>query len=88
MHGAIPPLPSMPSWHAQLEHGDNFTFTFTFNGITCNKQGKTSLSLHTKTNSVRRWHTSLYLNGKGLCSNLNKWPSLYSHEHTYELLPI
>jgi hypothetical protein len=32
MHGAIPLLPNMPSWHdAQLRkrHRDNFTFTFT-----------------------------------------------------------
>jgi len=29
MRGAIPPLPSMPSWRgAQLKHRDNFTFTF------------------------------------------------------------
>jgi hypothetical protein len=30
MNGAIPPLPSTPSWRgAQLKHRDNFTFTFT-----------------------------------------------------------
>jgi hypothetical protein len=34
MRGAIPPLPSMPSWRgAQLKHRDNFTFTcLTFRG--------------------------------------------------------
>jgi hypothetical protein len=30
MSGAIPPLPNTPSWRgAQLNHRDNFTFTFT-----------------------------------------------------------
>jgi len=31
MRGAIPPLPNMPVWRgAQLNHRDNFTFTFYF----------------------------------------------------------
>jgi hypothetical protein len=33
MRGAIPPLPTTPSWRgAQLKHRDNFTFTF----VSCN----------------------------------------------------
>jgi hypothetical protein len=34
MCGAIPPLPNTPSWRgAELEHRDNFTFTFTDTGF-------------------------------------------------------
>jgi len=56
MSGAIPPLPSTPSWRgSQLKHRDNFTFAFVLAYI--HKQTFINVYKHTHTHTHTRTHT-------------------------------